>query len=250
MKKLYSVLKSVVTLLFLTLSVPLVIYVMQTQNFEFKVNAFLTSDPQTPMVVDIRGNSVKIVWMTEKEVLGSIRINELTNKIAIEKEALNYHMLEIKGLQANTAYTYSILSDGAVYTDPSYKFTTSSTMDVIEPSKIVIGQVFNKDGISLQQNGLVLVQVTNKSGKISQKIPAQMNKAGGYQVNLAGVFTSDAKGLFNSKGLLDIDIIVYSEIGTIPIVKKYTADFSATRQIPNIYLSDINIDIIPGINGK
>jgi hypothetical protein len=250
MKKFYSVLKSVVTLLFLTLSVPLVIYGMQNQNFEFKVNAFLTSDPQTPMVVDIRGNSVKIVWMTEKEVMGSIKINELTNKIAIEKESVNYHMVEVKALQANTTYTYSILSDGVTYTDPSYKFTTSSTMDIVETSKIVIGQVFNKDGVSLQQKGLVLVQLTNKSGKISQKIPALLNKAGGYQVNLAGIYNSDSKGIFNSKGALDIDIYVYSEIKDAPVVKKYSADFSATRQIPNIYLGDINIDIIPGINGK
>ena len=240
---------SIMSVLFLVVAIPITVYILQNQKFNFQINAFLNDEPQSISVVDVRGASVKITWMTEKSVIGMVKLSGDSTKTFFEKESSSFHLVEVRNLQPGQEYTFSLLSDGVEYSKPEYKFTTASILDEAGSSYLVYGQVFSVDGSTIQPSGLAYVQM-NDGGKLSDKVPAVLNKAGGFQINLAGVLKSDHSGIFEYKKNLEVSVEVNFEVGKPSVTKKFTVDLSNNHQIPNIYLGDINIDVIPGINGN
>lgn len=221
---------------------------MQTQKFNFQINAFLSDEPQSAEIMDVRGSSFKIAWMTEKPVIGGVKLTE-SSKVIVEKTSSSFHVVEIKSLQPGDTYKFSLLSDGVEYKSDKYQVKTSSSLDVVKDPLVIFGQVFNVEGTASQPNGLVVVQLLS-GDKSSAKMPAQLNNAGGFQVNLAGAFSNDAKAVFNYGKTVDVEVSVFYDVTKPAVTKKYSLNLSANRQIPNIYLGDINIDVIPGVNGN
>lgn len=249
MKKLLSGLTVVTSVLFIVVAIPVTVYILQNQKLNFQINAFLNNEPVSVNVVDIRGNSVKIAWITEKSVLSVVQLTGNSTNIFPEDVDTKFHMMEITNLEPATTYTYKIISDGVEFTKAEYTFTTATIGSVASPSYLVYGQVFNTDGVSLQTDGLVFVQL-NDNGNLSEKIPAILNKAGGFQLNLTGLLNNSHTSLFVYQKSLEVSVEVLSGTDTTPITKTFTMDLSVNHQIPNIYLGDINIDEIPGVNGN
>ena len=249
MKKAFPRLTAIVTILFLVIAIPVTVYLLQNQKFNFQINAFLNDEPQSVNVVDKKGSSVEITWMTEKSVIGMVRITGEVNNVTLEKTSSNFHSLKITNLQPGKDYSFILLSDGVEYTKPEYNFKTASFLDAAGTPYIVYGQVFGTDGVSLQSSGIAYIKL--KTGDIeSEKIPAVLNKVGGFQADLMGILTNSQNGLFGFKNAVDISVEIYYAIGKPSITKVFTMDLSNNHQIPNIYLGDVNIDIIPGVNGN
>ena len=118
MKKISNRLTAIVTLLFLVVAIPVTIYILQNQKFNFQINAFLNNEPQNVSVVDKKGSSVEVTWMTEKSVIGVVKITGETNNITLEKTSSNFHSLKITNLQPNKDYSFTLLSDGVEFTKP------------------------------------------------------------------------------------------------------------------------------------
>lgn len=249
MKNFLNKLSVVMSILFVVVALPVTVYLLQSQKFNFKINAFLNDEPQSVFVTDVRGSSVRISWMTEKSVVGMVKLSEDLTKLSTEKDSVSFHSLEVNNLEPGKTYTYSILSDGVEYKKAEYSFATNSASTTATQSYIVYGQVFSKDGFSVQNSGLVSLQLKD-GDRYSQKIMAVINKVGGYQFNIANLVNADNSDSFNYKKNLEVIEEVYYEIGKTAIKKQFTMDFSVNHQIANIYLGDINIDIIPGVNGN
>jgi len=244
MKKTFSFL----VILMLGAAIPLTAYLLGNQQFDFRINAFLNDEPRNVLVTNIKGSSAIITWMTEKEVVGSVQMVNDQNLLTVEETAGSFHALKVNFLQPGTDYPFTIYSDGVEYIDSTYTFKKNSVLDRNDPQFFIYGQVFNTQGTGFQTSGLALISIQDGS-LVSQKVPAVINKAGGYQADLSGVFDSGGNVFmeYNKEVLVIVD--VYYAVDKDPIQKRFTINLNNTRQIPNIYLGDINIDTIPGING-
>jgi len=231
----------------MALGIPITIIILTNQTFDYKINAFLNDNPKSVKVLDIRGNFAKIVWITEKEVTGIVRIGN-SDTLYKDKDSTSFHVIQVGNLTPNQKYTFSIFSDGNEYKSNDYVINTVSVAEGSEDPFVIYGQIFDKDGVSLQKNGLVLLTLSS-SGSLSQELPATINNAGGFTIDLANILNSTGDQKFNYKKSLEISLKIYSDVTGIALEKKFTINFSIQRQIPNIYLGDVNIDIMPGING-
>ena len=113
---------------------------------------------------------------------------------------------------------------------------------------LVYGQVFSPDGYSFQQGGIITLELAIGSSK-SQIIAAKINETGGYQFDLGGLYFSDFSSEFPNKIKSEALFKVYISHNEPAVEKRFPIDFSTNRQIPNIYLGEVNIDIIPAASG-
>jgi hypothetical protein len=243
-------LKQVFTFILLALfaiSLPISIYVLKTGNLDLRINAFESEEPVRVMVTDKTSNSFKVLWITEKKVFGAIKIVE-TGDVISENFEGNSHFLEINNLKPNTSYTITIYS-GTNEFPQNLSIKTLSYSEVESTNFLVYGQVFDKSGTKVQQNGLITLQAVDGSNT-SDLIGATINETGGYQFNLKKLLQTVSGYKFDYNKNIDVTLTIYTGIADAPIEKKYTFNFSTQRQIPNIYLGDINLDIIPGVEGN
>jgi len=233
---------SIASLAIIAVSVPITIAVLNSGTFNFKINALLNDKPKNVVISDISGDSAYVTWETEKSVIGMVKLTG-SNKIFTEKTSSSFHLIELNTLTTTTKYTFSVYSDGSIYNDNSYTVSTSNT--VSNPNKtpfMIFGQVFGINGTTVQQEGLIYITVSDGKN-ISQKIPALLNKSGGFQVDISNLN-------FDYQKSVEVTLLTYYDSVKDPIQKEFTLDLSKTRQIPNIYLGDVEISVIPGVNGK
>jgi hypothetical protein len=197
------------------------------------------------MVTNRTSNSFKILWLTEKKVFGAVKIIE-TNDLISENFESNSHFLQINNLSPNTEYSFVIYS-GTTEFAQSIKVRTLSYHESNSTNYSIFGQVFDKSGVKVQQMGLITLKF-NDGFYTSELIGTTLNETGGFQFNMNNLVKEETGNLFSYNRKLDAEITVYPAGGEIPVIKKYTYDFSIQNQIPNIYLGDINIDVIPGVN--
>jgi hypothetical protein len=62
--------------------------------------------------------------------------------------------------------------------------------------------------------------------------------------------TSDLASLYSYKGRSDATFNIYISHTQGALEKIHTLDLSVNRQVPNIYLGEVNIDLLPAIEGE
>jgi len=235
--------------LLLLILIPIVSFVLMNSGFELRISALESDEPANVIISDIKSNSFKVSWITEKETLGSIKLSN--GEIVAENETTSFHSLKFDGLKADTNYSFSLLSGSKEFKNPQGQLYTFKTAVIIssEDPFLVYGQVFSSDGFSVQQNGIITMTLEN-SGMVSNQITAIINETGGYQFDLGGLLSENLNRSFPYKVSSNATFKVYINNEDKFIERKYPVDFSINRQIPNLYLGDVEIDIITGIEGN
>ena len=229
------------------ISLPISIYILKTGNFDLRIGAFESEEPERVMVTDRTSNSFKILWITEKKVFGAIKIIETGDVISENFEA-NSHYLEVANLEPDETYSFIIYS-GTTEFPQTLALKTLSYSEEGSTNFYIYGQVFDKSGVKVQQKGLVTLEAYD--GNItSELIGATINETGGYQLNFKNLLQSPLGSALNYNKSIDITLSIYINQTEEPVIKNYTFNFATQRQIPNIYLGDINLDIIPGVVGN
>lgn len=238
---------SFILLALFAISLPITIYILKTGNLDLRISAFESEEPVKVMVSDITSNSFKILWLTEKKVFGAVKIIE-TGDVVSENFESNSHYLQITNLKPSTSYTFTIYS-GTNEFPQTINAKTLGFSEIGLTNDFIYGQVFDRSGIKVQQNGLITM-VVNDGNKSSGILGTTINETGGYQINLKYLL-QEASGLkLDHNKSYDITFTIYTGPEDEPVVKKYTFNFTSQKQIPNIYLGDINLDVIPGIQGN
>jgi hypothetical protein len=242
-----------ITLIVLAVSIPITLFILQGSNLDFRFMAFLSDEPQGVILSDIKNDSFKINWVTEKKLSGGVKIFDFNGNeyIVYGQEPTSYHSIQIDKATPSTQYQFVILSDGVEYSNQGnpYIIRTADFTPNDANNFLVYGQVFSQNGINFQQGGLVTLTLVDGNGVRSQLVANSLNAIGGYQLNLKNLMNEALSSKFMVQSEVDAIITIYLSDGSEPVQKRYTLNFSFNRQLPNIYLGDINIDIIPGIEG-
>lgn len=238
---------SLFILFFFAITLPIVSYILIQNNFELRISAFEDDTPRNVLISDIKDSSFKVSWLTEKKTIGSILIKGGVKYSEIDRT--KFHTIEIKNLKSGGEYSFSIFSlDKEFFENGSYYKVRLAPIPISDSKFLVYGQVFSVDGYTVQQGGLISMYL--KSGSLqSQKITTVINETGGYQFDLGSLYSSDLKNSFNYKLKSEAVFEIYTSHKDPKIERTYFVDFSTSRQIPNIYLGENSIDIIPGQSG-
>jgi len=245
-KKLKQVFSFIILSLF-AISLPITIYILKTGNLDLRINAFESEEPVSVIVTDKSSQGFKVLWITEKKVFGAIRINEI-GEIISENFETNSHYLEFDNLEPNKAYTFTIYSGTSEFPQDQVIKTLDYSESGIN-NYYIFGQVFDKTGIKVQQVGLVTLKATD-GNLTSELIGTTLNETGGFQINIDKLIQTSNGKKFNYSKNIDITLTINTGMLDAPVIKNYTFNFINQRQIPNIYLGDINLDIIPGVEGN
>jgi hypothetical protein len=232
----------------LLITLPLVTGMLARSGFELRISALEDDTPRHVTITDIRGDSFKVSWITERPVIGGILFT--TGERFVENDRTSNHSIAIPGLLSNTEYTFKMLSGSKEFkaeNDKNYSVTTGSDTNAESPF-LIYGQVFSPDGYTVQQGGIVILQLENASVK-SQLVSTTINEAGGYQIDIAGMLSNNLARLYPYKTKSTAIVTVYYSHEEKQVIKRFAVDLSTNRQIPPVYLGDVNIDIIPAIDG-
>lgn len=233
----------------LAISLPVTSYILVNNDFELRISAFESDEPVHVVVTDVKSGSFRITWMTQKEVIGGVRLVDNPTSPTFEETPSRYHSVNIVNLTPGITHKFVLLSNDAEWkeNDAPYEVATPDSQTPDERF-LIYGQVFSKDGFSFQQGGTIVIDLENSEGK-SQPVSSTLNEAGGYQLDLGGLLTSDLREQFNYRSQASLHATVYTAVNEEPVVKEYTVTLSTTRQVPNIFLGDASLDVIPGLEG-
>lgn len=234
-----------VSLILLAIALPLSVYIIRNGEFDFRIEAFLNDEPQNVNITDIKADSAKVSWFTEKSVIGQLKLTNSIEPIT-ETKIGKYHELIISNLDPLNNYTFQIYSDGKLF--PTIHSLTTYENNYSEDNHFMIGQVFSTNGLSTQDGGLIYLKLKDNLGKYSQRITTAINEIGGYKFNLSGIRYEDG-AYFDHNGTLDIELEIFIDPKSENVIKIYTLNLNNDFQIPNIYLAEPEIDIIPGVQG-
>lgn len=241
-----STLKSVLNFLGLALiaiSIPISIIILKSGQLDFSINAFLNEDPVNVVVSSVKSDSFTVSWYTEKALTGMLKLTETMEPIS-ELADTKYHLITVKNLDPSTTYEFQLYSNGNIYPDVFKAITYAEKISDV--NKWVNGQVFSTDGRTVQSSGLVYLRLMN--GNESQELVSTLNEMGGYKFNFNDLKDKNGNA-FDYKQLVDVEVTVFVDPKSDAIKKKFSLDFNYQNQIPNIYLAEPNLDIIPGVEG-
>jgi hypothetical protein len=233
------------SLALVAISLPLTVYILKNGNLDFTIEAFLNDEPQNVVISDINSDRFKVTWYTQKPTTGMLRLASSLEPYTETSES-KYHELIISNLDANTNYDFQLLSNGNLFTQ-SYSVTTYPD-NLNEENHWLIGQVFSLDGYTPQKGGIIYLTLINNGVNSSQTV-AVINENGGYKINLANLRDNNGNA-FNHKISADVLIKVYTDADSAVVEKRFTLNLILEKQIPNIYLAEPGLDLIPGIEGR
>ncbi|MBN2015826.1 hypothetical protein JW766_03255 [Candidatus Dojkabacteria bacterium] len=240
---------SLLVVVALLIMIPVVTGIFQRSGFEIRISALEEDDPRNTAISDIKDTSFKVCWITEREVIGGVLLSDGTR--FSESDKTSYHSVTVTGLESVRVYEFKLLSGTKEFTTEAgsdYSVTTASVSGTGDDF-LIYGQVFSPDGYSFQQGG-VLTLVLEETGKESQVLATTINETGGYQFNLGRLLANTLDRDFPYKKKVNVTLNVFISFEQQAVEKKYTVDLTSNRQIPNVYLGEVNIDIIPGIEGS
>lgn len=240
---------SIVIFLGLLVAIPLLTTMLAQGGFEIRISALEEDDPRNVVISDVGAESFKVSWVTEREVVGGILMAD-GNKL-FETDSSSFHTVDVTNLQPSTTYSFKLMSGAKEFSQEDgtdYSQTTSSIVTTDE-TFLVYGQVFSADGYSFQQGGVITLKLANAT-LVSQAVSGVINEAGGYKLDLAGLLSESMNRTYPYKTKSDAILTVYTSHAEGSFEKKYTVDFSKNRQIQNIYLGEVNIELLPAIEGE
>lgn len=227
------------------ISLPISIYVLKTGNLDLRISAFQSDEPNNISISNITADSFKVSWTTEKKVYGAVKLLNEGQPLTDTNET-SFHSLAITKLERGRNYQFQILSGNNTF-EKIYS-TQTHAINFDQPSSWLYGQVFSKDGISVLNGGLISLTIS-KDGVFSQNLTTTINETGGYQFNLAGITDLNEQS-FPFKQNVDIELTIYPNSVDKPVVRKFTLDLNFEKQIPNTYLGDIDLQVIPGVSAN
>jgi hypothetical protein len=104
------------------------------------------------------------------------------------------------------------------------------------------------DGYTPQNGGLVYLTLIHNGINSAQTVSI-INENGGYKINLANLRDTNGNS-FDHNTYCDVLVKVYTSSDSEVIEKRFTLDLALEKQIPNIYLAEPGLDLIPGIEGR
>lgn len=227
---------------------PVITVTLANQGFEIRISALEDDTPNNIVTTNVSNDSFSVSWITERPVIGGIKLADGT--VFYEDDAASYHSLTVTGVNPDSIMQFTVLSGDKEFNRDNgspYSVQTAQ-MSPTDDTFLVYGQVFSPDGFSFQQEGIVVLQLESATGK-SQEISTLVNETGGYQVDLGGLLSSDLTRNFPYRGLATLTVTVYVSHEDPGVEKSFPINFSQVRQIPNVYLGDVNVDVIPAIEG-
>jgi len=233
------------SLALVAISLPLTVYILKNGNLDFTIEAFLSDEPQNVLISDINAESFKVTWYTEKPTTGLLRLSGSLEPYT-EPQDTKYHELNVVNLDPNTNYQFQLLSNGTLFTQ-TYS-TTTYPDNLIEENHWLIGQVFSMDGYTPQKGGLVYLNLIHNGISSAQK-GSIINENGGYKINLADL-RDDNGNRFDHDKNSDVVVKVFTSPENEVIEKRFTLNLALEKQIPNIYLAEPGLDLIPGVEGR
>jgi hypothetical protein len=239
---------SVIAIFALMVILPLLTATLIRNDFKIRIKALEDDTPHNVVVSDIRDASFRVSWITERSVIGGILLSDGVR--FVESTDTSYHSINIVGLKQSTQYSFQLLSGTKPFEKEGggdYVVKTSSVAEGDE-TYLVYGQVFSPDGYSFQQGGVITFQLSDEI-LTSQVLSTIINETGGYQFDLGELQSEALDKKFSYKAKVDVVFGIYAGHDQGIVEKRYTLDFTTNRQIPNIYLGEVNIDVIPAIEG-
>ncbi|MEI7579317.1 MAG: hypothetical protein WCJ58_04740 [bacterium] len=236
--------------LVVALSIPATVFILKSGNLDFRFSALDSDIPENVVIANVNSNSLIVNWVTEKPVTGGVKLNGGAVLPILENKSSSYHEVEIKNLEAGKVYQFSLYSDGIEFTNNGQFYSgQTATKSINEAGNyFVYGQVFSTDGITFQQGGQITLQL-RKDNQKSQIIAGTINEAGGYQLNLKNLLDENLVNTYPYFGSLDVIFTVFTNASTEPITRIFTVNLDYARQLPNLYLGDVTINTIPGVEG-
>lgn len=239
---------TMVGFLALLIALPLLTGVLAKSGFELRISALEDDTPRNVVVSDVRDTSFRVSWITERSVIGGVVLSDGSK--FLENDASSYHTITVTNVSASTSYLFKVMSGTKEFgkeEGDDYSVTTASVASSGEKF-LVYGQVFSPDGYSFQQGGVITLQLYD-GAQTSQVLSAVINEAGGYQFDLGGMLVEDLNATFSYTSKSDATFNVYISHTEGPVEKRYTVDFAINRQVPNLYLGEASIDLLPAIEG-
>lgn len=237
-----------IIVLALLIAIPVITGYFQRSGFELRISALEEDEPRNVQISDIKETSFKVTWITEREVIGGVSLK--SGGKTFEEDSKSYHEVIISGLQRANSYKFVLLSGSTEYQKSEgidYIVKTASAQ-IGDDQYLIYGQVFSPDGFSFQQGGILTLEMKKSSGK-SQLVSTVINETGGYKIDLGGLLDQNLAQSFDYRQISEAVFQIYISHNQEGVEKRYTVNFSENRQIPNIYLGEVNIDIIPAIDG-
>lgn len=236
---------SAVIIIGLIVTIPALTAVLVNNRFDIRISALEDDTPRNVVITDVRSSSFAVAWLTERSVVGGIELEDGTKFTESDKSV--FHRVDVNGLKSGTTYNFRILSNAKPFTTV-YAVTPTNYAEGENPF-LVYGQVFAPDGTSVQQGGIITLELLTSDSR-SQVVSAVINETGGFQFDLGGMLGADLSAVFPYQGRANAIFKVYIAPDSNPIEKSFDLDFSINRQVPNVYLGEVGIDVIPGVSGN
>ncbi|MDD3648118.1 MAG: fibronectin type III domain-containing protein [Candidatus Dojkabacteria bacterium] len=237
------------SLLALLLVIPVAMAYFQRGGFNLRISALEEDEPTNIVISDTTGESFRVSWITQREVIGGILLSDGTR--FSESDKTSYHVIDAVGLKPSMSYSFKILSDSKEFSSEAGGDYTHRTASLPKGTQkfLIYGQVFSPDGFSFQQGGVITMQLSNEV-MTSDILSTTINETGGYQFDLGNILDKNNLRSFPYRTKSDATLVVFISHEDQPVSKQFTLDFSTNRQVPNIYLGEVNIDILPAIEGE
>ncbi len=145
------------------------------------------------------------------------------------------HFIKLADLKPETTYYYGLKSNGGVYKEKGYSFTTPSVQENITTPDIVYGIVKQGDEAMVTDGVVVLTKISKD--QTSQAVGGIITSNGSYSVDVSGLLQEDMKTDFTS---LDADILesieVWGVVGKEVKKVKIVAEADKDQPVDNIRL--------------
>ncbi|KKP65658.1 MAG: hypothetical protein UR61_C0015G0005 [candidate division WS6 bacterium GW2011_GWE1_34_7] len=232
--------KQIRFVLVLLLGIPATVFAVY-KGIQYISQATGDSTPQQVIVSNVTTKSLTLSWTTQKEVEGyvvpildGVELSPVSDK---RGEGLrNNHYVELKSLEPDTEYSFTLISDGEEFTSSSgepYKFKTAPFGTETTVPNPVLGTV---EGSSVE-DVIVYVLFANKSVyPVSTIVPS----SGNWIVDLSAFRSVEDKELIKTTDETELILIGrdslaegYVEEGT------YSALFDSNGKLKDIYTFEI-----------
>ena len=235
-------------MLFLLVAIPLSTAVLMNNGFDLRIAALENDEPRNVVISNITEQSFRVSWITEKETVGGVELSDATKYT--EDDVASYHTVEVTSLDDSRTYNFRILSASKSFgpEDGEYYDVKTANTSTSKAPFLIYGQVFSPDGFSVQQNGVISIKLSNGNLE-SQIFSTRINETGGYKFDIGGMLDENLARSFPYKSRVEAAFKIFVSHEEKFVERTYTLDFSDNRQVPNIYLGETSIEVVPGIDG-
>jgi len=202
---------------------------LTNQKTSFTSKASGSCKPKNSQITNIANNAASISFVTESMCLSSLSINNQT----VENEAIistdkksKIHYFDVGNLSADTEYSFSLIINGATYTESSYKFKTAiNPSGPIPSSNLAWGRVFTPE-FKAAKKVMVFVNIPGAS-----PLSALVTSLGNWNISLANSFNESKTGRFTPTPNTSEEIIVIDQENQITQITGNTSNNDPTPDI-------------------